>query len=563
VLAVLLALAPVFFWHGGVIEEEALGFQRNFWGTRPVLQRIFETREFDDYQGRELSYAIDCLDAQWTRALLSRGILVFVAPSVLLASLALVPIGLWLLPAALPALDRASGWLVLLLYLSNFAVASTTGLLYRATKPLVAPLLIVLLLLLLAEHRRPRLGRPAAFLATFATSLAMGLLDRQGLFYVLALFGVLGAVWLRSRQGSVRVLGLGAAILACGLYNDRLGPWLIHTLNGYWPDRSFQQLDPRWLLAPGPWLDALQLLGDWTRVLMGDLPPLLLLAAAAAGATAWAWRERRRPRRVALALAGVAAVALLQTSMVAMMVARYQTITWIDHRFWYYPLPFQALLVVGLLWGLERRARAGVVPIVLAALVGANLAHWPERRCLMQSGPWFSGVAQRSALLVRSWQNGRTEPLLDGEYRRFYCESLSLFPRLAARTGAYVAEGNGVGLSELRAGRLVAPVRREAHLPVTATASGRHVLVGAALLRPGTTLSILLGPRPLAELRADEARESLQHFRLATDLAAGRSDLVLLSRPTRHSGEGRRGFTLQLPVLVWRDENAPLDTIIF
>jgi hypothetical protein len=249
-LAGLFALAPVLFWGGGVIEEEALAFQRNFWGSRPVLERIFETREFDDYQGRELSYAIDCLDAQWIRALLSRGVLLFVAPSVLLASLALVPIGLWLVPAALPGLERGSRWLVLLLYLSNFAVASTTGLLYRATKPLVAPLLLVLLLLLLAEQRRPGLGRGAAFLATFATSLAMSLLDRQGLFYVLLLAAVLGAVWLRTRRASpwcsrspLRCWPVSSTTTASGLADSL-------------PERLLARPElpatgPRWLLALG------------------------------------------------------------------------------------------------------------------------------------------------------------------------------------------------------------------------------------------------------------------------------------------------------------------------
>jgi hypothetical protein len=564
---VLLALAPVLFWGGGVIEEEALAFQRNFWGSRPMLQRIFETREFDDYQGRELSYAIDCLDAQWVRALLSRGVFLFVAPSVLLASLVLVPIGLWLVPAALPGLERGSGWLVLLLYLSNFAVASTTGLLYRATKPLVAPLLIILLLLLVAELRRPRLGRVAAFLATFATSLAMSLLDRQGLFYVLVLAGVLGVLWLRTRRGLVLVLALAAAILACFLYNDRLGPWLIHSLNGYWPDRSFEQLDPRWLLAPEPWADAARLLGDWTRVLAGGVPPGGLLAAATVAGGFWAWRARGNPRRAAFAFAALALAGIAQTSMVAMMAARYRTITWIDHRFWYYPLPFQALLVVGMLWGLERLALARgslprLVPIVLVALVVANVAQWPERRYVMQSGPWFSGVERRSALLVRSWRSGRPELLLDGEYRRFYFETLLLFPRLAARTVAYVEEGDGVGLAEIRGGRLVAPARREAHLPVTAKSAGRHVLVGGVFLRPGTTLLIRLGPRRLAELHAGDPQEGALRFRITADLAAGRSDLVLLAQPPKHTAPGQRGFELQLPFLVWRDENAHLDTVI-
>jgi hypothetical protein len=568
-LALLLALAPVLFWDGGVIEEEALAFQRNFWDdSRPVPHRIFETREFDDYQGRELSYAIDCLDAQWIRALLSRGIFIFVATSVLLASLALVPIGMWLVPDALPGLEPGSRWLVLLLYLSNFAVASTTGLLYRATKPLVAPLLLVLLLLLVAELRRPRLGRVAAFLATFATALVMSLLDRQGLFYVLVLAGVLCLAWLRTRRGFGMLLALAVAILACFLYNDRLGPWLIHSLNGYWPDRRFEQLDPRWLLSPGPWVDGTRLLGDWTRVLVGGVPPGWILAAAAVAAGVWAWHERGNPRRIALTLAVAGAAAISQTSMVAMMVARYSTITWIDHRFWYYPLPYQALLVFGMLWGLERLALARgslprLLPIVIATLVIANVAQWPERRYIMQSGPWFSGVERRSSLLVRSWRNGQPDLLLDGEYRRFYFETLILFPRLAAGAGAYVAEGDGVGLVVIRDGRLRGPARREAHLPVTAKRTGPHVLIGGVFLRPGTTLSIRLGPRRLAELRADHPQDGPLRFRIRTNLAAGRSDLALRARLPKDTGGGRRGFELQLPFLVWHDEDAPMETVLF
>ncbi len=568
-LAALLAVAPVVFWGGGVIEEEALGFQRNFWGARPVLQRIFETREFDDFQGRELSYAIDCLDAQWVRATLSRGVFLFVAPSVLMASLALLPIGLWLLPAALPRLEQASAWLLLLLYLGNFAVASTTGLLYRATKPLVAPLVLVLLLLLIAEHRRPRLGPPLEFATVSVISLVLCLLDRQGLFYVLVLLPVLGLVWLRARRGLARTLAAASALLVCGAYNEWLGPWLIHALNGYWPDRSFQRLDPLWLLAPGPWLAALRLLGDWTSVLFGGLPPLLLATAALVLASIWAWRERRCPRRVAAVLAAAALAVVMQTTMVALMIARYRTVTQIDHRFWYYPLPYQALLVAGLLVGLERwtAARGGrlprAVPLVLAALLAGNLLEWPAHRVVMQSGPWFSGVARGSALLVGSLRSGRPAPLLDGEYRRFYFECLALFPRLGARAGTYVAEGNGVGLARFREGRLLAPVRREAHVPVTAARAGRHVLVGSAFLAPGTTLEVLLGPRPLAQLGPGNGERGAVPFRVPAELAAGRSDLVLRVRRQADAGEDWRRFSLQLPVLVWRDERPRSDTIIF
>jgi hypothetical protein len=181
----------------------------------------------------------------------------------------------------------------------------------------------------------------------------------------------------------------------------------------------------------------------------------------------------------------------------------------------------------------------------------------------MQTGPWFSDVARRSALLVDSWRRGRAHPLLDGEYRHFYFETLTFFPRLEARTGAYVAEGDGVSTVELRAGRLIGPARRVAHLPVTAKATGRHVLVGGVFLRPGTTLSIRLGPHPLAEVHADRERDGPWRFRVTADLIEGRSDLVLHAHLPRDTGGRRRGFELALPFLVWRDEDAPLEPMQF
>jgi hypothetical protein len=546
-------VAPVAFWNGGVIEEEALAFQRNFWGARPALQRIFETREFDDFQGRELSYAIDCLDAQWIRALLSRGRVLFVAPSVLVSSLAFVPIGLWLVPAALPRVDRRCSWLLVALYLANFAVASTTGLLYRATKPLVAPLLLILLLLLVAEHRRPRLGRGASFVAVFTVSLAMSLLDRQGLFYVLVLVPLLGAVWLRTRRGLPMVLAAAAAVGACLVYNQKLGPWLIHSLNGYWPDRSFQRLDAGWLMAPGPWIDAARLLGDWAARAWG-VPSSILLAAGLATAAAWAWHERRRPRRVALVVAVAMASFAAQTAMVAMMVARYPTVGWVDHRFWYYPLPFQGLVLFGLLVGLEllagvRGSLPRMLPALLATLALANVAQWPERRLLMETGTWFSGVARRSDLLVRSLESGRLESRLDGEYRRFYFECLELFPRLAERTGAYVAEGRGIDLAEARDGRVVAFAGRQSHLAVVTKSPGRHVLAGAVLLPAGESVSLTLGERSLAQI---DGTGVIARFRVVAELFAGRNDVVLRAwRPRGPSGGGRRGVLVLLPFLVW------------
>jgi hypothetical protein len=556
--AVLLALAPAVFWQGGVIEEEALGFLRNYWGERPALVSIFDLRSGDDYQGRELSYAIDYLDAQWVRFMLSRGILFFVPPSGLLAALAVAPIGLWLVPRALPGLGRATRWLVLLAYTANFAVASTTATLYRATKPLVAPLLLALLLVVLAEHRRSRLRPPAAFGVVLAAGLVASLLDQQGLFYVGLLTLALAAAWVAWRRGLALALGGIAAVGLWLLYDRVLGPWIIHSLNGYWVAMRFQRLRPQWLLDLRPWGDAARLLGDWTRVLLGGLPGWAVGGLGTAAAAAWAWRERRRPRKVALA----AAVALLaggtQLAMLAIMVERHPPVAWVDHRFWYYPLPFQALLVFLSLWGLERLsiARGGALPVALPTglglLVLVNVLLWPHWRQAMESGPWFSHVARRSAQLVRSWRLGQAELLLDGDYRRFYFESLDRFPKLGG-PAPQVGEGDGFGTTEVVDGRVVAWAEGEAHLLARAYAAGRYVMEGSLHLRATDRVILLLGSRRfVAEVERKEPTAGVVRFRTIVDLVPGPNDILLLPRlpaePPAPPSNRPRAFALFPPV---------------
>ncbi len=565
-LALALVLAPSLFWAGGVVEEEALGFLRNYWGHRTVLQRVFDPRGYDYYQGRELSYAVDFLDAQWIRLVLGRGFLYFIPPSALAASLAVVLAWGLGLPRALPGLDRATAWCLLLVYLSNFAVLSTMGLLYRSAKPLVPPLLLAVLLFLLRELREPRAGPRSSFAWVYLPCLAMSLLDRQGLFYTACLTALLAAAWVRSRRGAVLAAAGAASILTWALYNYLVGPWIIHAANGYWPEFRFQRLRPQRLADARPWIEGAELLRDWTSVLLGSLP----LWVPAAGALAllllhWRWRKRAPGRRdVVVATLVVVAVAV-QMAMVAVMVQRHDPITWIDHRAWYYPLPFQALVILGLAWGLERMtlARRGtlprVVPAVLALVAVSNVTQWPERRLTMESGPWFADVSRRSASLERSFRAGRADPLLDGDYRRFFFESLGLFPRLAARAGVRVEESGGVYTAELRDGRLFAWAEREAHLVADVPATGEYRLAGGLWLRAGDRASLLLGsqpPRLLAEIPRTEPTDGPELFALTVPLSAGRTDLMVLCRlpETEIRRERQRlpvAAGLLLPFAVW------------
>ena len=571
-LALAFVLAPALFWQGGVVEEEALGFLRNYWGDRTVVQRIFDPRGYDYYQGRELSYAVDFLDAQWVRLVLSRGWLVFIAPSALAASLGVVLAWALGLPRALPGLDRVTSWCLLLVYLSNFAVLSTMGLLYRSAKPLVPPLLLAALLFVLRELRQPRAGPRASVAWVYVPCLAMSLLDRQGLFYTAGLTAVLAVLWVRRRHGGRLAVAGAASIATWALYNYALGPWIIHAANGYWPEFRFQRLRPSRLMDPQPWIEGYTLLRDWTSVLLGSLPLWLpALAGVALVLLHLRWRKRG-PSRGDLGLAALLLLAVAaQLAMVAIMVQRHDPVAWIDHRAWYYPLPYQVLLLFAFAVGLERMtlARGGtlprVVPAVLALVALANVLQWPERRTVMESGPWFADVSRRSEALERSFRAGQDDPLLDGDYRRFFFESLARFPRLAVRAGARVEEAGGTDVVSLHEGRLFAWAEREAHLTADVPATGTYRLAGRLWLRAGDSVTILLGsglPRLLAEVRRSAPTDGAEPFSLSVPLPAGRTDIMLLSQlPERiiHR-ETRRipaAVGLLLPIAIRKEPREP------
>lgn len=566
-LALVFVAAPVVYWHGHAVDEEAVGFLEKNWSERTALQKIFDVRGWDYYQGRELSYAIDYLDDAWVRLLMARGVVLFVPPSAVLSSLAFVWIGASLAPRALPRLPPAWRWLALLLLLSNFVFLTTMGLLYRATKPLVAPLVLALFLLALAEHRRPGLGRRSAFGAGFALALALGLLDRQGLFYVLALLLVLAAAWLRTRRGLALALGAAAGVLCWYVYFRGLGPWLVHLLEGYWPSMRFQQLRLGHLLRAGIWIDACAILGSWTDVLVGSLP-MRLIAPLAIGAFAlWAWHQRRRPLLVGIVAASAGTVLVAQLTMVAMMVERHPPVAWVSHRLWYYPFVYQAVLVFGLLLALDRLAATDAdrivrfaVPLVLAGLVALNVLRWPEKQAEIESDSSFADKLRRSDLLVRSLQGGSAKPLLDGDHRRFYFDCLDLFPVLASRARPQVSEGSGFLLSQTRGNRVVAAAEPLAHLAARTTVAGRYVLAGQVRLRGGDELQVLLGSpaRLVGGVRQESAGEADAPFRAVLELSAGVSDVQLLSSllPRHVSGTPRHtrtGYELWLPVALWRD----------
>jgi hypothetical protein len=556
--ALLLVAAPLVFWRGGIVEEEAVGFLRGYWDQRTPFEKIFNPRGYDFYQGRELSYAVDDLDAQWVGFLAEHDVFWFIPPSAVVASLGFVAVFRWGVPRAFPALAGGTGWLALLLYLSGFTFLSTMGSLYRATKTLVAPLLLFALLFAVHERRKAPEEDVGPVWPLFLAGMLMSLLDRQGLFYLGCLTVALAFSWLRSRRGGRLALAGGGAIAVALAYNYVVGPWLIHAANGYWPSLRFQQIPPGWLRDPGAWLEGLGVLLDWTRVLFGSLPAgVLVLGTLLVLVFAWRAGGSRRPDPAAAALLLLGAVA--QVAMVAVMARRHEPVTWADHRIWYYPLVYQVVALFGLLWVLDRigAGRDGrmprAVPAALLVLVVLNVAHWPRQEHTLRTGPWFADVLRRSDLLKESLWTGEPAALLDGDYRRFLFECRDRFPRLAARMVPHVSEGPGVARAEIRDGRLYAEAEREAHVVAFTPAAGSYRLEGELSLRPGETVAFVLGSHPrraLGEVTRGGRPWGAEPFSIPVDLPAGAADVILLSRlPEIHERDDHRpmAFGLLLP----------------
>jgi hypothetical protein len=537
-LALLLVAAPALFWHGGTLDGEPIDFFMNYWSSRPLGERLLDSRGYDEFQSRELSYAVDFLDSEWVRLGLSLGKTWFIPPSAVAASLLLVAAWAWGAPRALPFLDPWTRWLLLALYLSNFAFLSTMGIVYRATKTLVAPLLLFELLFVLRESREGATRRLRAFGVVALTGLLMSLLDRQGFLEIATLAAIL--ILASPFRPRIAHLALGAvtATLAAQAYNAWFGPWMIHRVAGYWPRMKFQRVRIEWLLDPRPWLQGLRLLADWVRAVVGSFPMGLFLAGAGLLVALSLWLEWRSEGRVpvlSITIVGIAASA--QLVMTALMVTRHEPVTWIDHRLWYYPLPFQTALLFAIAWRLERWASARgklppLVPVVVLALVVSNIAHWPELAERMRSGPWFSAARPGSLALERSIASGLPDPVLADGYRRFFFTCMETFPAVAARAQPHVEEVEDVEEAVFREGRLFSWARHSSEIALVAPRAGRYRLEGAFELRSGDTLTIARSADPLhplasvARLGPGDGREPLT---LALDLPEGETRLRLAS----------------------------------
>jgi hypothetical protein len=448
IMAVFAGIAPGLLWNGGTMDREASTFIRQYTtDDRPVVRKIFDPHRNDwgTYQARELSYFFDYLDAVVYRFVYRTfRAPVFLPLSSLVASLLLAVIFSSGVSRSAEDIDPLTASLLFGCIISSFVFVSTMAVFYRSAKPLLAAGVLALLFHVRQASRRRRMNAPDARLITrdavWACALAVvcGLLDRQGFAYVVAGCALVGLHVIWTRRLKDVWLGLLTALGVLVAYNYAFAPVAIRILNSYWPNFSYQRIplgSPSALLfnaaRAGRMLvenAALLAGGSYTVAALLFGGAILLPARVRA---IW-WPARGAPANSALEADRRCAIYVLlgfglQVLIFALMIARHPNVyTDLDHRYWYYPLPFVMTVlfaVVGLLDAVLPHASMAVSSVIRGGLILCiigNLAFVPVQRQVMGQGSWFRPVFAQSAALKHSLQTGEPDTILDPAYRRFF-----------------------------------------------------------------------------------------------------------------------------------------------
>ena len=418
-LPIALIVRAVTFWGRGIIDSEAMEFVLNYLQNRPFVAQIFDPQinDWGSYQARELSYVFDLIDARVFATLLDRGVLVFVPLSGVLGLIALSAVYFWGARKVF-ALNSANASMLLSLFLSCIVVQASTPILYRSSKIILSIALLAFLFYtfsLLQRENRTLTTSKCAIL--FLLGLIMALSDRQGFYYlicttfvVLMLLLIAKARGQSIERGYLRVSLINAAAIgATVFYNRILAPQLIHALNGYWPNFSYQNLPWSKLLNPGLPAKAWHLFQQQVSFFFGNIPFLVLAAIIVIAAIGIVWKRRSAITGKSLALLAVSVVAIIVIiGLLATMIARHPAVYSIpDHSFWYYTLTVHVVILFGVsAWlsflGPPGRSRFNpLLYALLAILIASNIrAYGHQRQTMINFKGWFEGQYQHSQALV-------------------------------------------------------------------------------------------------------------------------------------------------------------------
>ena len=395
----------------GVLNNEGYWYLPYYLSDRPLLAKVFDSRNTEAglYQARELSYLFDWFDSVVIAACVHVGVPHFLSVTYFVFTLLLV-FSLWHLCRQQLRLDREVSWLLVAMYLSG-PHALLSGSYSRTAKIGVALALVRAVLGVHRALRRPRAPASGHLLLECLTlavwcGVACGF-DRQGVFLTGCLAIIL-TVWSIGHRDTRAVVLLGApagALLAAALYNRTVAPTLTWSLNGYWPDFSYQQLplndlyaDPLHYLREGGLLVL-----DTLRFTYGHLtPPQAVIMTLGVGYTFWAVG-----RTTAQSLTGMGifcAMVGLLVGMHALMVLRHPDVVQPDLRRCYYGLVTGVLAVIALAYSIRAatvrwQPRRQCLRLGLAIVVMCNIAAMPQHLAYVHQG-WARWNIMHSPRLI-------------------------------------------------------------------------------------------------------------------------------------------------------------------
>ena len=242
-------LLQLFIQAGGSSHTESNCFLMLYNFTPDLLKTIFDPlrTDWNLYQGRELSYFIDSIDARFIGWCIKHHMAHFYSLSAVLAAMAILIVQQWGFACGFPkincwtALGISAIWqLVPCNFFHHF---------FRCGKPLTAlGITVVLFSMRVLWVNERRENRIAAKTLMIIYAFILPLIDRQGIFLLAALtafsamaYSVYDDKEKKALFRTVAVCGVGS-IAVSTLLNVFIVPKIIYVLNGYIPSFEYQKM---------------------------------------------------------------------------------------------------------------------------------------------------------------------------------------------------------------------------------------------------------------------------------------------------------------------------------
>ena len=239
----------LFLQSGGTSHTESNCFLILYNFTPDLLKTVFDPlrTDWNLYQGRELSYFIDAIDARFIGWCIKHQIAHFYSLSAVLAAIAVLVIQQWGFACGFPKINC---WTALLLSaVWQYAPCNFFHHYFRCGKPLTALGITALLFSMrVLWVNEKRVNRIAAKALIIISSIWLPLIDRQGIFLLAALTVFSAAAYSfyddtnkKNIFSTVAVSGVSSIALST-LLNVAVVPKMIEYFNGYIPSFEYQKM---------------------------------------------------------------------------------------------------------------------------------------------------------------------------------------------------------------------------------------------------------------------------------------------------------------------------------